>query len=89
MQAITKNKKRIQKFKETRDSTHICKYVLVVPLKDKNDVTITNDFQKKLAKSRHKPKKIWVDKDSEFYDKSMRSWLQENIIEMCSTHNEG
>ena len=30
-----------------------------------------------------------VDKESEFYNKSMKSWLQENDIEMCSTHNEG
>ena len=30
-----------------------------------------------------------VDKESEFYNKSMKSWLQKNDIEMCSTHNEG
>ena len=36
-----------------------------------------------------KPNKIWVDKDSEFYYRSMKSWLQENDIEIYSTHNEG
>ena len=30
-----------------------------------------------------------VDKESEFYNRSMKSWLQENDIKMCSTHNEG
>ena len=29
-----------------------------------------------------KPNKIWVDKDSEFYYRSMKSWLQENDIEI-------
>ena len=31
----------------------------------------------------------WVDKDSEFYNRSMKSFLQSNDIEMCSTYNEG
>ena len=30
-----------------------------------------------------------VDKDSEFYNRSMKSWLEKNDIEMYSTHNEG
>ena len=30
-----------------------------------------------------------IDKGSKFYHKSMKSWLEENGIEMCSTHNEG
>ena len=28
-------------------------------------------------------------KGSKFYNRSMKSWLEENGIEMCSTHNEG
>ena len=32
---------------------------------------------------------MWVDKDSEFYNKSMKSWLEKNDIEIYSTHNEG
>ena len=39
--------------------------------------------------SNRKPNKIWVDKDSEFYNRSMKSWIQDNDIEMYSTHNEG
>ena len=37
----------------------------------------------------HKPSKIWVDKGSEFYNRSMKSWLEKNDIQMYSPHNEG
>ena len=36
-----------------------------------------------------KPSQIWVDKGSEFYNKSMKSWLEKDDIKMYSTHNEG
>ena len=39
--------------------------------------------------SNRKPNKIWVDKDSGFYNNSFKKWLQDNNIEMYSTHNEG
>ena len=32
---------------------------------------------------------MWVDKGSEFYNRSVKSWLVKNAIEMYSTHNEG
>ena len=32
---------------------------------------------------------MWVDKCSELYSSSMKSWLQDYDIEMYSTHNEG
>ena len=32
---------------------------------------------------------MWVDKGSEFYNRSMKSWLGKNDIEKYSTHNEG
>ena len=41
-------------------------------------------LKKVLDESNRKPNKIWVDKGSEFYDRSMKSWLQENDIEMHS-----
>ena len=31
---------------------------------------------------------IWVDKSSAFYNKSMKSWLEKNAIEIYSTHNK-
>ena len=65
--------------------------------KIKKSITITNGFQKILKESnRHeaktkgrKPSKIWVDKDREFYNRSIKSWLERNNIVMYSTHNEG
>ena len=66
-----------------------CKYALVVPLKDKKGITITNAFQKILKESNRKPNKIWVDKGSEFYNSSFKKWLKDNDTEMYSIHNEG
>ena len=54
------------------------KYALFILLKDKKDITITNAFQVILDQSCRKPNKIWVDKGSEFYNRSMILWLQEN-----------
>ena len=62
---------------------------MVVPLKDKKSVNIVNAFQNILDDSKRKPNKILVDKGSEFYNRSMKSWLEKNDIEMYSTHNEG
>ena len=42
-----------------------------------------------LDKSNRSSNKIWVDKGSDFYDRSMKSWLQNNDIEMYSPHNVG
>ena len=42
-----------------------------------------------LDESKRKPNKIWADKGSEFYNRSMESFLQINDIEIYSTHNEG
>ena len=39
-----------------------------------------------LNESNCKPNKIWVNKGGEFYNRSMKSWLQDNNIEMYSTH---
>ena len=62
--------------------------VWVVPLNDKKDITTTNPFQKFLGESNRKPNKIWVDKNSEVYNRSTQSWLQDNGIEMYWTHKE-
>ena len=65
------------------------KYAWVIPLKNKKVITITNAFQKPLDKSNRKPNKIWVNKGTKLYNRSMKSWLKKNGIEMYSTHNEG
>ena len=73
-----------------------CQYAWVIPLKYKKGTTITNAFQKMLKESScceaksegRNPNRILVDKSSEFYNRSMKSWLEKNGIEMYSTHNE-
>ena len=65
------------------------KYAKVIPLKNKKDIKITNTFQKMLDESNRKPSKIWVDKGSVFYYRSIKSQLEKNTAEMYSTHNKG
>ena len=65
------------------------RYPWFISLKDKNRIPITNVFQQKLDESNCKPNKIRVDRGSEFYHRSVKSWLEKNAIEMHSTHNEG
>ena len=67
----------------------LSKYAWVVPLNDKKGVSIFDTFQKVLDKSKRKPKKIWVDKGSEFYNNTFKEWLKDNNIEMYSVLNEG
>ena len=56
------------------------KYSWVIPLKDKKGITITNASQKILKEFNRNPNKIWVDKGSEFYNRSMKSWLEKSGI---------
>ena len=65
-----------------------CKYVWIFALKDKEIITITNAFQKISEELDNKQNSIWLDKGSEFYNRLMKSWLQDNDIETYSTHNE-
>ena len=65
-----------------------CTYAWVVPLKDKKGTSIVNAFQKIISKGR-KPKKIWVDQGSEFYNNFFKEFLNINNTEMDSTYNEG
>ena len=57
-------------------------------MKNKKGIIITKGFQEILDESRHKPIKIWVDKDSEFYNRSMKSLLQYNDIEVYLTRDK-
>ena len=60
----------------------------VVYLKDKIEIAIANAFQKILDESESNSNKIWVDKRSEFYNRSIKSFQRKNDIEMYSTHDE-
>ena len=59
----------------------------VVPSKDKKGITITNAFQKFLDELKRKPNKIWVNKGSKFYNRSMKSWLEKTDIEIIMKEN--
>ena len=54
-------------------------------MKDKKYITtIPQNFRWIYSRSNKK----WVDKRSEFYNRSIKSWSQDNDIEIYSTHNE-
>ena len=42
-----------------------------------------------LYESGRKPNKVWVNKGSKVYNRSMKLWFQDNDIEMYSTYYEG
>ena len=50
-------------------------YAWVISIKDKKWITIASAIQGILDESKHKPNKIWVDKGSEFYNRSMELFL--------------
>ena len=64
------------------------KYAWVIPIKDKEGVSIVNVFKKIISEGR-KPNKIWVDQGSYFYNNAFKNFLKLNNIEMYSTCNEG
>ena len=70
MQLISKQNKRISYLLFTIDL--FSKYSLAVPLNDKEEVTIVNACQSILDNSKRKPRKIWVDQGSEFYNSSFK-----------------
>ena len=51
-------------------------------MKDKRGITITNAFQEILDESNCKPNKIWVDKGSEFYNRSIKLWLEKKRVKI-------
>ena len=63
------------------------KHAWVIPIKDKEGVSIVNAF-KKIISERRKPNKIRVDQGSEFYNNSCKDFLKINNIEMYSTYSE-
>ena len=87
MQLISKFNKGIRFLLCLIDIFSKCKWV--IPLKGKNGITIANASQTILSVSNRKANKIWVDKDCQFYNRSINSWLEKNAIEMYSTHNKG
>ena len=75
MQLISKYNKRFRYLLCITDT--YSKYAWVIPLKDKKGITITNAFQKTLDESNRKPIKMWVEKGSKYYNRSMKSSFAE------------
>ena len=65
------------------------KYAWVMPLKTKTGKDITKAFDHIIEGSGRKPSRLWVDKGTEFYNKTFKKYLEQNDIQMYSTHNEG
>ena len=87
MQSLSKKNKSIKYLLCAIDL--YSKYAFVVPLKDKKGMNVTNGFNKIIKQSGRKPKKIWVDQGSEFYNHVFKRCLSGNNITMYSTYNEG
>ena len=70
------------------------KYAWAISLKNKSGLSITNGFKTILSEGR-KPEKLWVDRGSEFYNKTFKSLLEEygagkaaSGIELNSTYSD-
>ena len=61
------------------------KYGWIVPLKTKTGLEVSKAFENIFKKG--KPKKLWVDKGKEYYNKNMLDLLAKNNIEIYSTEN--
>ena len=70
------------------------KYAWAIPLKNKSGLSITNGF--KIVLGEHpqggsegrKPEKLWVDRGSEFYNKTFKSLLKEYETKIYSTYSD-
>ena len=65
------------------------KFAWAIQLKDKKGTSITNAFNNIVINDKRKPEYLWVDKGSEFYNKTFKEWLKQNDIKVYSTFNEG
>ena len=70
------------------------KYAWAIPLKNKSGLSITNGFKIVLSENpqggseSRKPEKLWVDRGSEFYNKTFKSLLKEYETELYSTYSD-
>ena len=62
------------------------KYGWIVPLKGKTGLEVSKSFETIFKKN--KPKKLWVDKRKEYYNKNVLDLLSKNDVEIYSTENE-
>ena len=70
------------------------KYAWAIPLKNKSGLSITNGF--KIVLGEHpqggfevrKPEKLWVDRGSEFYNRTFKSLLKEYETKLYSSYSD-
>ena len=65
----------------------LSKYGWIVPLKDKKGETVADAFNT-IFKEGRTPKRLWVDKGREFYNKHLKDLLEKKGIGIYSTENE-
>ena len=63
------------------------KFGWIQMMKNKKGITVAEAFKNILRKGR-KPKKLWVDKGKEFWNKEVKAVMDENGVERYSTENE-
>ena len=63
------------------------KFGWIRPLKDKRGQTVADAF-KDIFKTKRKPKMLWTDKGSEFFNGIMKDLLHKNGIKLYTTENE-
>ncbi|PFX11591.1 putative uncharacterized transposon-derived protein F54H12.3 [Stylophora pistillata] len=63
------------------------KYGWIVPLKNKKSESVAEGFEKIFTEGRV-PKRLWVDKGSEYYNSHVKDLMKSKGVEMYSTENE-
>ncbi|PFX19751.1 putative uncharacterized transposon-derived protein F54H12.3 [Stylophora pistillata] len=63
------------------------KYGWIVPLKNKKGESVAEGFEKIFTEGRV-PKRLWVDKGSEYYNSHVKDLMKAKGVEMYSTENE-
>jgi transposase InsO family protein len=66
----------------------LSKHAWGVQLKDKRGDTVTTALKGIIESSNRKPNFLWVDEGGEFYNKTMKAYLDKNDIQMYSTYSE-
>ena len=70
------------------------KYAWAIPLKNKSGLSITKGFKTILSEGpkggseSRKPEKLWVDRGSEFYNKTFKSLIQEYVTKLYSIYSD-
>ena len=62
-------------------------YAWAIPLKDKSGKSTTTAFTKLLESSKRKPQKVWSNRGKVFYNQTFLHYLNEQNIQIYSTHS--